>query len=136
MGPGSITINTTGWKVEQVVLYDQGTRAVILLQNDALGIFASYILFNDETFDYNKESCKNDVLGPIMEGALKKATVKNKQNASRPLLNGQTLDIGSYLIVKNEGITLNQQNVFGFVSHNHTCAEVHLSRTPFKPGEE
>ena len=135
-GPGSITINTTGWTVEQMALYDHGTRAVLQLKNDSLGIVASYILSNDETFDYGKESCKNDTLGNVFEGALKKATVKNKNNATRTLPSGQTLDIGSYLIVKNDGIVLNQQNIFGFIAQNHTCAEIHLSRAPFKEGED
>jgi hypothetical protein len=136
-GPGSITVNTDGgWAVERFVLYDNATRAILLLQNKSLGINVSYILSNDETFDYSKESCKNDVLGPVVQDVLKKATLKNKQNATRPLPTGQTLDIGSYLIVKNEGITINQQNVFGFIAQGHTCAEIHLSRTPFKEGEE
>jgi hypothetical protein len=136
-GPGSITINTGGgWTVERFVLYDEGTRAVIFSTNQSLGIAASYILSNDESFDYSKESCKGDVLGPIMAGPLKQATVKNKQNSSHILPDGHALDIGSYLIAKSEGVTLNQQNVFGFIAQGHTCAEVHLSRTPFKEGEE
>ncbi len=134
-GPGSITINITGWTVERVTLYDHGTRAVILLTNPSLGIIASYILSNDETFDYNKESCKNDVLGTVVRDVLKTATLRNKQNGSRLLSTGQTLDMGSYLLVKNEEL-IDQQNVFGFISHNHTCAEIHLSRTHFKAGED
>jgi hypothetical protein len=136
-GPGSITVNSAGgWSVERVVLYDKGTRAVIQLNNPSLGITGSYILSNDESFDYSKESCKSDVLVPIMSGPLKQATVRNKQNSSHTLPDGQVLDIGSYLVVKNEGVALNQQNVFGFIAQGHTCAEIHLSRTPFKEGEE
>jgi tetratricopeptide (TPR) repeat protein len=71
-----------------------------------------------------------------MQDVLKKATLKNKQNAARTLPTGQTLDIGSYLIVKDEGLPINQQNVFGFIAQGHTCAEIHLSRTLFKEGEE
>jgi hypothetical protein len=136
-GPGGITISVgAGWAIERFVLYDNATRAVLLLANKSLGIDASYILSNDESFDYSQESCKNDVLGPVVQGLLKKATLTNMRNATRPLPDGKTLDIGSYLIVKNEGIDFNQQNVFGFIAQAHTCAEIHLSRTPFKEGEE
>ena len=136
-GPGSITIHTAGgWKIEHFALYDNSTRAVLLLQNPSLGFDASYILNNDPTFDYSQERCKNDVLGPIVRVTLKNATLKNLQNATRSLPGSQTLDIASYLIVKNEGITLNQQNVFGFIAQAHTCAEIHLSHTHFKDGEE
>jgi hypothetical protein len=52
-GPGSITISIGGgWAIERFVLYDNATRAVLLLANNSLGIAASYILSNDETFDY------------------------------------------------------------------------------------
>ncbi len=129
-------MNTVDWKVEHVVLYDHETRAVFQMFNDRTGVVMSYILSNDETFDYTKESCKNDVLGPLLQGPLKAATIKGKSNATSTLANGQTLDIGSYLVVKNEGTTLNQENVFGFIAQNHTCAEIHLSKTPFKSGEE
>jgi hypothetical protein len=135
-GPGSITVNTAGWTVDRVVLDDHDWRAVIQLHSDSLGIIVSYMLSNDETFDYSKESCKNDVLGTVLEGPLKKATVKNKRNATRTLPDGQTLDIGSYLVVKNEGNEFNQQNVFGFIAQKHTCAEIHLSRMDFKEGED
>jgi hypothetical protein len=136
-GPGSITISTAGgWVTKQFALYDKGTRAVFFLENVSLGLDLSYILSNDETFDYNKETCLADVLTPLVNNLLAKATVKNKVSKNRTLPSGQTLEIGSYLIEKNEGIKFNQQNVFGFASHNHTCAEIHLSRTPFKAGEE
>jgi len=136
-GPGSILVDTTGgWKPEQFVLYDDGKRPVLQLSNDKLGLVASYILDYEPQYNDTSEMCRNDVLGTIMERALAKATVKNKRSNARTLKSGQTLVIGSYLIAKNEGIALNQENVFGFIAHNHTCAEIHLSRTPFKSGEE
>jgi len=136
-GPGSILIDTTGgWQLEHVALYDNGKRPVLQLNNDKLGLVVSYILDYEPQYNDTSEMCRNDVLGTILEKSLAKATVKNKQSDIRTLKSGQTLVIGSYLVAKNEGIALNQQNVFGFIANNHTCAEIHLSRAPFKAGEE
>ena len=135
-GPGSITMNMPGWTIERATLYDHGTRAVLFLKNEATKLSASYILSNDETFDYNKESCKNDVLGPIVRDTLKNATLRNKRNTSQVLPSGQTLDIASFLLLKDERVMLNQQNVYGFIGHDHTCAEIHMSRMSFKEGDE
>jgi hypothetical protein len=136
-GPGSVLIDTAGgWQLEHFALYDNGKRPVLQLNNDKLGLVASYILDYEPQYNDTSEMCRNDVLGTILHGPLAKATVTNKQSDTRSLKSGQTLVIGSYLIAKIEGIELNQENVFGFVAHNHTCAEIHLSRTPFKRGEE
>jgi tetratricopeptide (TPR) repeat protein len=135
--PGAIVIDTTGgWQLDRVMLTDQGKRPVVQLHNAATGIIVSYLLEHDPPYYDTVESCRNDVLGGILGGPLAKATVKNKQSISRQLPNGQTLLIGSYLIAKAEGFEPNDQNVFGFLAHDHTCATIHLSRTNFRPGDE
>lgn len=135
--PGAILIDTTGgWQLDRVVLTDNGKRPVIQMHNPSQGIVLSYMLEHDPPYYDTPESCRNDSLGGIMAGPLAHATVKNKQSASRQLKNGQTLIIGSYLITKADGFVPNDQNVFGFLTHDHTCATIHLSRSQFKPGEE
>ena len=135
-GPGSITIDMEGWTIKSLSLYDHGTRAIFFLKNNASDLFASYILSNNETFDFNVESCKNETLGLMIRDTFKHATLQNKRNTSQVLPSGQTLDMASFLLLKDKGVTLNQQNVFGFIGRNHTCAEIHLSHMPFKAGDE
>jgi tetratricopeptide (TPR) repeat protein len=136
-GPGSILIDTTGdWKLDIFKLVDNGKRPILQMHNEAQGIIVSYIIDNAPGYYDTSEACKNDVLGGIMQGPLAKASVKNKQNSSRTLANGQTLAIGSYFVAKNENLTTQEQVVFGFVAFNHTCGWIHLSRQPSKPGEE
>lgn len=135
--PGAILIDTTGgWQLERVMLVDQGKRPVIQLNNAVQGIIVSYMLEHDPPYYETPESCLNDSLGGIMAGPLAKATVKNKQTSTRQLRDGQTLVVGSYLIAKAEGFAPNDENVFGFLTHDHTCATIHLSRVNFRTGDE
>jgi len=134
---GAILIDTTGgWQLDRVMLTGQGKRPVVQLSNAAQGIIVSYILEHDPPYYETPQSCLNDTLSSIMAGPLAKATVKNKQTSTRSLRGGQTLVTGSYLIAKSEGFEPNDENVFGFLTHDHTCATIHLSRTNFRSGEE
>ena len=136
-GPGGILIDTSsGWRVDHAILTNDGKRPVLQLHNDAAGVEVSYILDHDPAYYESSEACLNDALGTLMAGPLSHATVKDKKSDTRQLKNGQQLMIGSYLIAKNAGIMLDQENVWGFVANDHTCATVHLSRAPFKAGDE
>lgn len=137
--------NTTGsllipqspeWRLDRAVVYDKGQRPVVQLSNDKIGVIASYILDNEPQYNDTSEMCRNDVLGTLMRGPLARATVTNKQSGTRTLANGQLLLTGSYLVEKVEGHDLHQQNMFGFISAHHVCAELHLSRSGFRAGDE
>jgi hypothetical protein len=135
--PGSILIDMTGgWQLDRVVLTNNGKRPIVQMHNDAIGIVASYILDHDPPYYETAEKCRDDALGTIMQGPLAKATVQDKRSDSLNLTDGQTLIIGSYLIAKQDGVAVQQENVFGFLTHDHSCATIHLSRTSFKSGEE
>src|SRR3569833_632174 len=134
---GAIVIDTAGgWQLDRVIVDDRGKRPGVQLHNSAAGIIVSYMLEHDPPYYATPESCRDDLLAGILGGPLAKATLKNKQNTTRQLPNGQTLFIGSYLIAKNAGFEPNDQNVFGFLTHDHTCATIHLSRAIFRPGDE
>jgi len=136
-GPGSILVDTTaGWKLDIFKLVDNGKRPILQMHNPAQGTIVSYIIDNAPGYYETSEACRNDVLGGIMQGPLAKASIKNKQGSSRTLANGQTLSVGSYFVAKDENLTPQEQVVFGFVAVNHTCAWVHLSKQPTRPGEE
>jgi tetratricopeptide (TPR) repeat protein len=134
-GKGAILIDTgDGWKLQRISLTDNGKRPEVFLTNLSTGLVASYMLEFDPPYYNTSEDCRNDSLGGVVHG-LSKATLADKRNDSRILKNGQTIAIGSFLIKKTEGIELNQQNVWGFYAKDHTCATVHLSKTPFRPGD-
>ena len=134
-GKGGILVDGQGgWELETFSA-PSDRRAILQLNNKSQGLVVSYILDYDPQYNATGDMCRNDTLGAILNGPLKQARVTHKHGESRPLKNGQMLEIGSYLIEDN-GRPLNQQNVFGFVAQDHVCAEIHLSRTPFHAGEE
>ena len=139
-GPGAILIdNSNGWRFERFVLYtnpDGGKRPVVQLRNDQAGLIASYALDHAPGYYSASEDCRNDVLGGVVKNALGNATVRNKQNTARTIKSGQTLAVGSFFVEKQDGQPLAQQAVWGFFAQDHTCAYIHLSRTPARPGEE
>jgi len=128
-GNGSILVSTVGgYELKQLALYDQGTRADLFVEDKANGLNISYLLRPIDSYTDTTEKCRNAVLGGILEGSLAKATVKDKKNDSRALPNGQTIAIGSYVIAKTLGVSLDQTNIFGFFVGGSTCAEIHISK--------
>ena len=135
--PGAVVVDTAdGWKIERVYVSDNGKRPTIFLTNAETHFAASYMLEFDPPYYNTSEDCRNDSLGGVLRGAFPKATLADKRSESRVLKNGQTLAIGSFLVKKNEGVELNQQNVWGFYAKDNTCATIHLSKTPFHPDED
>ena len=136
-GNGSILVPLgDGFQLKQVALYDENTRADLFLDNNKTGISVSYLLFPTDQYTNTTEKCRNSVLEGVVEGALSKATLKDKRADTRALSNGQQLSIGSYVIEENLGLKMNQKNVFGFFVSGSTCGEIHLSKTPTTPGDE
>jgi tetratricopeptide (TPR) repeat protein len=137
--PGRIEVPISDqWRPKEIALYDSGTRPVLTLQNTATNMTMSLILFPYETGKLTAETCRKDVLNPILEGLESSATVKNKKLEFRTLPSGASLAVGSYLIATMSNgvdVPIQQQNVFGFLSSSHTCAEIHLSKALYSPAD-
>jgi tetratricopeptide (TPR) repeat protein len=126
------------WKSKEIALYDSGTRPVVTFQNTATSVTMSVILFPYDTNKLTAESCRKDVLDPILQNLEQSATVKNKKLETRTLPSGASLAVGSYLIANMSNLTdspIQQENVFGFLSSAHTCAEIHLSKAQYTPAD-
>ena len=135
-GDGSILVNTAvGYEFEQLALYDQGTRASLLVDNKTTGLNISYVLMPTDYYTDTTEKCRNSVISGVIEGALQKATLTNEKNDTRKLPNGQTIAIASYVIEKNLGVRLDQTNIFGFFVSGSTCAEIHISKVHVTKGD-
>jgi tetratricopeptide (TPR) repeat protein len=132
---GAVFIDTSGWKIERVYLSDKGKRPILFMTNASTGVVASYMLEYDPPYYKTSEDCRNDSLGGVFEGPLAKAKVVDKRNDDRMLGNGQNLAIGSFLVRKEDGAEIDQQNVWGFYAKDNTCAIFHLSKAPFKPAD-
>ena len=136
-GKGALLVDASnGWKLQRVYVADGGKRPIVFLTNESTGVDASYMLEFDPPYYNTSEDCRNDTLGGVLHGPLSKATLVDKRSDSHLLKNGQNLAIGSFLVKKSDGIELNQQNVWAFYAKDHTCATMHLSKTPFHPGDD
>jgi tetratricopeptide (TPR) repeat protein len=133
--PGRIQVPVSDqWRPKEIALYDSGTRPVVTLQNAATNMTMSVILFPYETDKLTAETCRKDVLDPILQNLESSATVKNKKMETHPLPSGASLAVGSYLIANLSNLIdspIQQENFFGFLSSAHTCAEIHLSKANY-----
>jgi hypothetical protein len=133
---GALLIDTTdGWKVERVVLYDNGQRPIVQLNNEKLGLIVSYMLDDEPKYNDTTEMCRNDMLGGVMKGIGKVSEISHKESGQIVLPDGQTMLTGSFFVRKQDGHELHQQVLWGFIAAHHLCAAVHLSRTPANAGD-
>jgi tetratricopeptide (TPR) repeat protein len=133
---GALLIDTTGgWKINRVVLYENGQRPVVQMSNEKSGVVVSYMLDDEPKYNDTTEMCRNDMLGGVMKGIGKVSEISNKESGEITLPDGQTMLTGSFFVRKQDGHELHQQTLWGFIAAHHLCAAVHLSRTPANPGD-
>jgi tetratricopeptide (TPR) repeat protein len=139
-GTGRIIIpsgNDLQWQT--VNLYDQGTRPVFQITNKTSKIDISYALFPNKTGSASPEICRNDVLNAATRG-LSTATglsdIKQVKKTDHPPVKGNPLATGSFFVASLADAKVAQQNLFGISASSTTCAEIHLSLTPYKPADE
>ena len=117
--------------LQLLTVYDGGHRPVAQFSDKKNGVEISYILFPNFSGKPNAEGCREDVIGPLLKRF--KSSISNiKQSNSG---NG-SLASASYLIGSIDGAKIEQQNVFGFAGDAKVCAEVHLSKTGYKPADD
>ena len=137
--PGSLQIPPAGnWKIAKIDLYDDGVRPVFTFEDAATHMTLSVMLFPDDTGHATPESCRKDMMTPLLQNLESSATVKNKTRDKHVTPAGLTLSTASHLIAspsKLVDLPLNQENVFGFLGTSHTCAEIHLSKTDYQPAD-
>lgn len=137
--PGRVAVPPAeNWKPTKIDLYDNGVRPVITLEDSAAHMTLSVILFPNHTGQPTAESCRKDVLDPILRGLESSAVVKNKKLETHITPNGVSLAVGSYLIANMSTVIdlpIQQENVFGFLGDSHTCAEMHVSKPSYTPAD-
>ena len=135
-GSGRVRIELPpGWQAENIGLFDSGTRPVIGMSNEKTGVMLSYILFPNDTGAPTAESCRDAVVTGILQHLGKEAKVEDQKKSTTQLKDGRSLAQTSYLIAKMGKLPVQQQNEFGFAGDKTTCAEIHLSKTLYKPAD-
>jgi hypothetical protein len=132
-GPGTIPLpKGQGWKFELLAVYDGGTRPVAQFKNDATGLTASFIVFENHSGDPSAQGCRKDAIDPILDHDAKLISKHADGELKTP--NGETLATTSYLV--DMGIAApghHQHNLFGFAGNAKTCAEIHVSNVRETP---
>ena len=138
--PGRVAVPPAdNWKPTRIDLYDNGVRPVITFEDSAAHMTLSVILFPDTTSKLTAESCRKDVLDPLLQNLESSAVIKNKKFETHTTPAGTSVAVGSYLITnmsKLVDLPIQQKNVFGFLSNGHTCAEMHISKPDYKPADD
>jgi tetratricopeptide (TPR) repeat protein len=140
-GTGAISIPLGGdWQPSKLFLYDKGTRPVIQLANKQPGLELSYVIFPNGSEAPTAESCREDVIGPLLKRFPGEISTKSVRRAEMTSANGSHIATVSYLfktaseqMSEIAGVKLQQTNVLGFYGDKNICAEVHVSQTSDKP---
>lgn len=135
--PGRIEVPPAGnWKPTRVDLYDNGHRPVFTFEDASTHLTLSVILFPNDTGQATAEACRKDVLDPLLERMESESVLKNKKFDTHVTPSGASLPTASYLITNMSKLfdsPIQQENIFGFLGNARTCAEIHVSKTSYKP---
>jgi tetratricopeptide (TPR) repeat protein len=129
-GKGSLIPPIEGWKPAELHLLDNNTRFAIQLKGDH-GLIASQILFPNKTGSATSESCRQAVMGPVLDQVKSAGTIVEEPRSVFTNHDGQKLVVSSYRITKLGTVPVQQQNVFAFYGTADTCFETHLSKTNY-----
>jgi tetratricopeptide (TPR) repeat protein len=136
---GRIEVPPPGnWKPSRVDLYDNGHRPVFTFEDASTHMTLSVILFPNNTGKPTAESCRKDVLDPLLQHMESEAVLKNKALDTHVTSAGASLATATYLITnmsKLIDLPVKQENVFAFLGNAHTCAEIHLSKMDYTPAD-
>jgi tetratricopeptide (TPR) repeat protein len=120
--------------LQLLAVYDGGHRPVAQFTDKKSGVEISYILFPNFSGKPSGEGCREDVIEPLLK-RFKNSISSVKQSSEAKVGNG-SLASASYLIGSMDGTKIDLQNVFGFYGDAKVCAEVHLSKTGYKPADD
>jgi tetratricopeptide (TPR) repeat protein len=135
-GPGRILYpSTSEWTIVLFNLYDNGTRPVLEVKNHA-DINVSYILFPNNTGTPTAQGCRDAVVDPLIRGLSNSGTIKNDRKETYTSTSGTPIVTRSYFVESMASAPVHQQNLFGFFGDASTCAEIHISKSLYKPADE
>lgn len=138
--PGRIEVPPgANWKPLLLDLYDDGGRPVFSFVDLATHMTVSLTLFPNKTGEPTAESCRKDVLDPLLKSEESSSVVTKKKLDTRVTPAGVSLAIGSYFInsMSNIGpsrltnLPVQVENILGFLGSVHTCAEIHISKAAY-----
>jgi tetratricopeptide (TPR) repeat protein len=139
-GKGRIIVpsrETLEWN--RLFLYDNGTRPVLQASTRAGGMAVSYVLFPNSTKSTAPKICRDDVVDAALQGASPfpgLLDVKQVKRFEHSPINGQPVEMGSFFIQTAIAGKIDQQNLLAVAASATACAEIHISKTSYKPADD
>lgn len=124
---------------QTINLFDAGTRPVFQLKDTTSKVDISYVLFPNKTGSASPDICRDDVLNAAIHGLSPMpgmSDIKQVKKADHTPVNGTPLATASFFVASMADAKVAQQNLFGISASSTTCAEIHISMTPYKPTDE
>lgn len=124
---------------QTINLYDDGSRPVFQMKHKFSDIDVSYALFPNKTGSTAPNICRDDIVSAGMHGLSSvpgMADVKDVKKTDHAPIKGQPIAEGSYFVKSLAGADVKQQNVFVVAANADLCAEMHISKAPFKASDD
>ena len=123
----AVQVDASGFKVDQNVIRPNGSR-YLMATNAANGMVLSMTL-EKVTGEARIEDCRTVFRARIKSNAkLKPVDIKESQVGDMALL--------EFVIPAVSAVTINQKNVFGCIAKEDVYADLHFSKTDFKPQDQ
>jgi tetratricopeptide (TPR) repeat protein len=125
------------WKL--LALYDNGTRPVMQATTRSGDVAVSYVLFPNSTKSLAPKICRDDVVDAAVRGASPTpgmVDVKQVKRFEHSPINGQSVEMGSFFIQSMMEMKVEQQNLFAVAASATACAEIHISKSSYKPTDD
>ena len=131
--PGALDLPTSpDWHFEQINVFDNGNRPVVLYNNPTANVYASFIVFKNLSGKPTAEGCRADAVEPLVKHFDKAISQRKDSSIAGP--DHQTYASTSYLLTTDANPP--QRNTFTFAGDKDLCTEIHLSTlTPGSAGE-
>ena len=139
-GNGAIAVpQGANWQPDAGFLYDNGTRAVLQFKGQLPGVTLSLILFRNQSGQPDGESCREDVLQPLLKQFDSLLINNSLQRGQSTSMEGAQLATATYVLNETAapissatGTSLISRNNFSFYGDQHLCGELHISHVTDK----
>ncbi len=139
-GKGAIAVpQGANWQPDAAFLYDHGTRAVLQFKGQQPGVTLSLIFFPNQSGQPTAESCREDVLQPLLKQFDSLLINKSLQRGQTTSIEGTQLATATYALNETAApisaateISLISRNSFSFYGDQRLCGELHISQVAEK----
>jgi tetratricopeptide (TPR) repeat protein len=125
--PWALMVNTRGFKLEQSKMRADGEGRYVFATNESTGVAFSVFIERAPAAG-DSVACRQYYWSKELKAQPKKDDVKLSELGS--------LALAECTVKEFQGIKVNQRNVHAYLAKDDIWIDIHLSKTPFQPGDE